>query len=73
MLILVKKLDARGYSCPQPVLITKKALEENPEGVSILVDNSAACQNIKRYMEHSGYKVSIDELDEYEFVVTGGK
>ena len=25
--MLVKKVDARGYSCPQPVLITKKSLE----------------------------------------------
>ena len=36
--MLVKKVDARGYSCPQPVLITKKSLEENPE--AILIDNT---------------------------------
>ena len=45
--MLVKKVDARGYSCPQPVLITKKSLEENPEGVEVLVDNNTACMNVK--------------------------
>ncbi len=30
MLVLAKKIDARGYSCLQPVLMAKKGLEENP-------------------------------------------
>ncbi|MDB8793092.1 sulfurtransferase TusA family protein [Romboutsia sp. 1001216sp1] len=47
MLVLAKKIDARGYSCLQPVLMAKKGLEENPQGVEVLVDNNAACQNIK--------------------------
>lgn len=69
---MVKKIDARGMSCPQPVLMTKKGLERNPEGIKVLVDNNTACMNVKRFMEHSGYKVSIKESDE-EVILTASK
>lgn len=34
-------VDARGLSCPQPVLMTKKALQANPSAnaFEIIVDN----------------------------------
>lgn len=73
MFKLVKKIDARGYSCPQPVLLTKKALEENTEGAEVLVDNNTACMNVKRFMEHAGYNVNITNLEDDEFLVTGTK
>lgn len=36
-------VDARGLSCPQPVLMTKKALQANPSAnaFEIIVDNGA--------------------------------
>ena len=43
----MKEIDARGLECPRPVILTKKALEETDE-VSILVDNLAARENVKR-------------------------
>ncbi len=57
-------IDARGRSCPEPVLITKKAVESNPSGVQVLVDNTAACDNIKRYGVNSGFKVEVSEQGE---------
>lgn len=69
---MAKKIDARGYSCPQPVLLTKKALEEDTSGAEVLVDNNTACMNVKRYMEHAGYNVKIEELEE-DFLVIGKK
>jgi tRNA 2-thiouridine synthesizing protein A len=70
MLKLAKKVDARGLSCPKPVLITKEELEKNPNQLHVLVDNGAACMNVKRYMESAGYKVSISDLDDGEFEVS---
>lgn len=37
-------VDARGLSCPQPVLMTKKALEASPSAkcFEIIVDNGTA-------------------------------
>lgn len=48
-------IDARGKACPQPVILTRGALE-NPEYTSlcILVDNEAAVANIKRLLKKNG-------------------
>ena len=42
-----KKLDARGLSCPHPVLQTKNMLEEMTKGVlTVIVDNAIARENV---------------------------
>jgi len=51
-------------SCPQPVLMTKKALEESPEGLDIIVDNNTAKGNVERFLKNSGYKVTITENED---------
>lgn len=53
------QIDARGVSCPQPVLMTKKALAENPSGVEVLVDNNTARNNVSRYVKNLGYKLEV--------------
>ena len=40
-------VDARGLACPQPVIMAKKAIEEN-EQITVLVDNDMAVENIRR-------------------------
>ncbi|HAF60544.1 MAG TPA: sulfurtransferase TusA family protein [Bacillota bacterium] len=57
-------IDARGRACPEPVLMTKKALSANPEGVEILVDNVTAMENIKRFATNQGYQVTVEEQGE---------
>ncbi|MGL4731459.1 MAG: sulfurtransferase TusA family protein [Clostridium sp.] len=66
------KIDARGMSCPQPVLMTKKALEENKNGIIVLVDNTTARNNVERFMKNAGYNVSIKEDDE-DFILEARK
>lgn len=53
------RVDSRGRSCPEPVLMTKKAVEGNPEGVEILVDNVTARENVKRFGKNAGYNVEV--------------
>ena len=63
-------IDARGLSCPLPVLKAQKAVEAtHPE---ILVDNDTAVQNLKRFAAHSGYAAAVEALedDEYRIVFT---
>jgi len=60
----MKRIDTSGMSCPQPVLMTKKALEENPEGLDIIVDNKTARGNVDRFLKNAGYKVTIREQDD---------
>ncbi len=57
------QIDARGMSCPQPVLMTQKALKQYPEGVEVLVDNITAKNNVERYMKKAGYKISIEKKE----------
>jgi selenium metabolism protein YedF len=53
------KIDARGLSCPAPVLMTKEAIEkDHPEGVEVLVDNEAARENVSRYLGSQQFSVS---------------
>lgn len=60
----MKKIDTSGMSCPQPVLMTKKAVEASPEGVEIIVDNMVARGNVERFLNNAGYKMNIKEEDE---------
>jgi selenium metabolism protein YedF len=55
---MVKSIDARGLSCPQPVVLTKKAIEEGESALEVLVDNEAALENVTRLGEKLGYQVS---------------
>lgn len=56
-------IDARGCSCPEPVLKTKKGLDLSPEGIEVLVDNNTAGENVTRFAKSRGYQVSVEELD----------
>ncbi len=53
-------IDARGLTCPQPVVLTKKALEEADE-VTTIVDNETAKANVTRLAVSQGYQVSIED------------
>lgn len=57
-------VDACGRSCPEPVVMTKKALASKEAEYQILVDNTTALQNVTRFATHSGYEVSVEEKDE---------
>lgn len=62
-------LDARGLSCPEPVIMIKKAMESKAASYEIAVDNRTARENITRYAEHNGYSVSYKE-DGDDFILT---
>ncbi len=57
-------IDTCGMSCPQPVLMTKKSLMENPEGIDIIVDNNVAKGNVQRFLKSAGYAATIIEKDD---------
>jgi len=61
----MNKLICTGLACPQPVLITRKYLEENPAAgsVTVVVDNRAAAENIVRFLENSGFTAGITNIE----------
>ena len=65
------RVDARGLLCPEPVLLTKKAIEKVPGGiVEVLVDNNAARENVSRLAGNLGWRVTVTPRDgEYLLVL----
>ncbi|MDI9388690.1 MAG: sulfurtransferase TusA family protein [Synergistota bacterium] len=55
-------VDARGLSCPQPVLETKKALDNASAGrIEVLVDTVTSRENVARFGASRGWKVEKEE------------
>lgn len=68
----MSEVDVRGFSCPIPVVRTKKAIEENPKEVlTVLVETSVSKENVSRLAESQGYSVKVEEVSgEYRLVLT---
>ena len=62
-------LDARGLSCPEPVVMIRKAMASKAQEYTMVVDNPTAKENVTRYAEHQGYSVSVTESGE-EYTLT---
>lgn len=66
---MVKKIDARGLACPQPVVLTKKTLEEIKSGmIEVTVDNKAASENVARFAKNQGCEVKVRE-ESRDFII----
>ena len=52
------RIDAVGRSCPEPVIMLKKALADKPASLEIAVDNAAARGNCTRFASNAGYTVT---------------
>ena len=52
-------IDARGLSCPMPVVMVQNEVKKNaPAELSVMVDNRVAVENITRYAALQHYTVS---------------
>ncbi|MCL4078044.1 sulfurtransferase TusA family protein [Coriobacteriia bacterium Es71-Z0120] len=58
------EVDVRGFSCPVPLMRTKKALEAEPEAITVLVDSGTAKANVVNLLKDSSYDVAIEETAE---------
>jgi tRNA 2-thiouridine synthesizing protein A len=63
-----KKVDARGLSCPEPVMLANKALKQQKEGViEVLVDSGTARENVTRLAANSGWIVKQEKEPDGSF------
>ncbi|MBZ4688413.1 MAG: tRNA 2-thiouridine synthesizing protein [Clostridia bacterium] len=58
---MATKVDARGRSCPEPVLMTKQAIESGNVDLEVIVDTEVAKDNIIRFVKNKGFKVNYEE------------
>ena len=64
-------VDARGLSCPQPVVETKKAMGKQSGGtIEVLVDTVTSRENVSRLARNQGWEVSPEELPDGGYRVT---
>ncbi|WP_054029830.1 sulfurtransferase-like selenium metabolism protein YedF [Desulfatitalea tepidiphila] len=70
----MKEVDARGLSCPAPVLQTKAILEQEPlDTIKVIVDNAASQQNVERFLKSQGFKTTLSkEGDDFTIVGKSG-
>ena len=67
----MKTIDARGLSCPEPVILASQAMKSGDNAYEIIVDNRVSRENVTRFAEHQGYTVSVKEADgEYTLTIT---
>lgn len=66
-----KQVDARGFSCPQPVIMARNAIEEGEFPIEVLVETVTSRENVRRASEKMGCTVEVEEMgDEFKLTLT---
>jgi len=68
----IKIVDARGLSCPQPVILARQAIAQGKFPIQVLVDTGTSRDNVTRMAASSGHQVNVETKGQ-EFVVTISK
>ena len=56
-------IDARGLACPEPVLLTKKAVDAGGGIFDVLVDDEVPLENIKRFCNGYNCSLTVEPLE----------
>ena len=67
-----EQIDARGLSCPQPVVVTHNKMDQIGKGtIEVMVDTATARDNIERKATNQGWQVEIKEKEgEFLLILT---
>ncbi|NLE75772.1 MAG: SirA family protein [Chloroflexi bacterium] len=66
---MAKVVDARGLSCPQPVIQARKAIREGQFPIEVLVESVTSRENVRRMAEKEGLTVLVEQQGD-EFRLT---
>ncbi|MDD5451120.1 MAG: sulfurtransferase TusA family protein [Desulfovibrionales bacterium] len=71
---MTDSVDARGLSCPQPVILARQKMQSMGRGAfEVKVDTDTARENITRLAQKEGWEVESKEAGrEYVLVLTKG-
>ena len=57
-------IDARGLSCPMPVVMVQNEVKKNaPEELKVQVDSMVCVENITRFANTKKYEVEVTKKD----------
>ena len=66
----MKEINAKGLACPQPLILTKKAVESSDEKeFLVIVDNDTAVKNLEKFAKSSNLDFKFDKKSDQEFNV----
>ncbi|HWP96844.1 MAG TPA: sulfurtransferase-like selenium metabolism protein YedF [Syntrophomonadaceae bacterium] len=60
--LVEKIIDARGLSCPEPVILTKKAMDGGLISLTTIVNENAALENISKLARTQGYDIDVETV-----------
>ena len=65
-------IDARGYSCPTPVVMVQKAVKNGaPDTLEVAVDNQCSVENVTRFARNAGYQLEVQDFEgDFKLVLT---
>ena len=65
---MAEMVDARGLSCPQPVLMTLSKIKELSSGeIEVIVDNEVSRENVNRAATNAGWQLAEEREENEEF------
>ena len=65
---MAEMVDARGLSCPQPVLLTLTKIKEMSSGeIEVVVDNEVSRENVSRAATNAGWQLAEEKEENEEF------
>jgi TusA-related sulfurtransferase len=68
---MANKVDARGLSCPQPVILARNAIQAGKFPIEVLVETVTSRENVRRAAEKLGCTVQVEDLgDEFKLTLT---
>ena len=71
--IIMYEVDARGLSCPEPLMLVSDALKSHPgEKLKVLVSEPHSRTNIEKFVKSRGLTVLVKETgSEFELTIEG--
>jgi TusA-related sulfurtransferase len=69
---MITTIDARGLSCPQPVLLTLEAIKKAAKGqLTVLVDTDTSKENVLRAAVSQGWQEAgvREQAGEYQIIL----
>lgn len=64
-------VDARGLSCPQPVIVTMNEIKKVNKGeITIMVDTDTSKENVSRAAKNQGWEVADVQSEDEGYRIT---
>ncbi|MDF2675729.1 MAG: yedF [Bacillota bacterium] len=64
----MKIVDARGKTCPQPVILTKNEVDAGELEITIIVDNETSKQNVLKFGTKLNYKCEVENKEDGTYI-----